>query len=59
MPVVERFGVKLPPRETVEVVVLELRSGTVIARTSDELASLTDEEIAAALAAPPASSSSS
>ena len=43
MSVVERFAVPLPNRQPVDVVILELSDGRVIARTADELTHAPDE----------------
>jgi len=43
MSVVERFAAPLPSRQPVDVVVLELKDGRVIARTADELTHAPDE----------------
>lgn len=48
MPKVEQFAVPLPTRHTVQVIVLELSDGRIVARTADELAHAPDEERLAA-----------
>lgn len=57
MPKVEQFAATLPSRQRVEIVVLELPGGRIIARTLDELAHADEEtRIAAGLAPAPDSS---
>jgi len=50
MPPVEQFVVSLPPREKLEIYLVELPDGRVVARTAAELAHAPDEvRIAAGL----------
>jgi len=48
MPRIEQFAVQLPDRRKVEIYVLELPDGRIVARTVDELATATDNERIAA-----------
>jgi len=48
MPKLTQFAVSLPERKSVEVYVLELADGRIVARTVDELTHATDDERLAA-----------
>jgi len=48
MPKIEQFAVQLPTRQKVEVYILELPDGRIIARTVDELATASDNDRIAA-----------